>query len=211
MGGPLSRLLADLILENKFETRIQADREWKYHFNWSRLIDDTFMNWVDSEEQLQRFFGYLNSLYPPIQWTMEQEKDGKFHVFDIALIRTDGTVHTTVYRKPSTSDRYLHFTSFQAWHEKTAAIHKLTLRAVKYCSTQQLLDQEMAHITKVFTDNGFPVESIQKIISMRSHDKEAKESLEELDQNHEDNQTKKIFLRFSMLLIIQEPGKCFKT
>ena len=52
MGGPLSRLLADLVLENK----IKADREWKYIFNWVRLIDDTFMNWEESEEKLQNVF-----------------------------------------------------------------------------------------------------------------------------------------------------------
>ena len=67
MGGPLSRLLADLILENKIKNKIQADREWKYLFNWVRLIDDTFMNWEESEEKLQKFFEYLNSVYAPIK------------------------------------------------------------------------------------------------------------------------------------------------
>ena len=67
MGGPLSTVLADLILENKIENKIQADREWKYLFNWVRLIDDTFMNWEESEEKLQKFFEYLNSVYAPIK------------------------------------------------------------------------------------------------------------------------------------------------
>ena len=39
----------------------------------SRLIDDMFMNWVDSEAKLDDFFDYLNSLYPLIKWTMEKE------------------------------------------------------------------------------------------------------------------------------------------
>ena len=105
---------------------------------------------------------------------MEREQDGKFHVFDIALIWSGNVVQTSVYRKPSASDRYLHFTSAQAWHEKTAAIHTLTLRALNYCSTQQLLDAELKYITQVFLDNGFPLKSIQQIIEMKSHDKEAK-------------------------------------
>ena len=44
MGGPLSRLLADLIIENKIESKIQLNREWRRQFNWVRLVDDTFMN-----------------------------------------------------------------------------------------------------------------------------------------------------------------------
>ena len=112
--------------------KIKANSKWRKLFNWVRLVDDTFMNWVDSEEKLEEFFAYLNSLYPPIKWTMEKETDGQFHVFDISLIRNGNRVETTVNSKPSASDRYLHFTSAQAWHEKTAAIHTLTLRALNY-------------------------------------------------------------------------------
>ena len=117
-------------------------------------------------------------------------------LIDIALIRTGDTVQTTVYRKPSASDRYLHFTSAQAWHEKTAAIHTLTLRALNYCSTQQLLDEELAHISQVFLDNGFPLRTIQRIINMKLHNREAEYEVHHLDENHpatQDMDLSKIF------------------
>ena len=53
MGGPLSRLFADLVLENKVEKQILANREWRRTFNWVRLVDDTFMNWTDTPERLE--------------------------------------------------------------------------------------------------------------------------------------------------------------
>ena len=208
MGGPLSRLLADLILENKIESKIQAHREWKYLFQWVRLIDDTFMNWVESEELLQRFFTFINSLYAPIKWTMERELEGRFHIFDIALIRTGDTVQTTVYRKPSASDRYLHFTSAQAWHEKTAAIHTLTLRALKYCSTQQLLEEELNHVKQVFLDNGFPLTSILKIISMKTHHVTKKAKVMFNLMRCRLNLPQLISQEFFMHLTILEPGRC---
>ena len=70
----------------------------------------------------------------------------------------------------------------QAWHEKTTAIHLRTLHA---CSTKELFDQELSHITQVFMDNGFPLPTIQHIISMKSHGKEARglENLEEIHNN----------------------------
>ena len=98
MGGPLSRMLADLLIENKIEAKIKENREWKKFFNWVRLIDDTFMNWTDSESRLHEFFAYLNSRYLPIKWTMEKEMDDKFHVFDIQLIRSGNSIDPTVYR-----------------------------------------------------------------------------------------------------------------
>ena len=124
---------------------------------------------------------------------MEKEQDGKFHIFDIALSRSNDTVLTSVYRKPSASDRYLHFASAQAWHEKTAAIHSLTLRALKYCSTPQLLDKELKHITEVFLDNGYPLKSIQRIIALKSHSHS-----DQLDMDvHDDNHTTALDIDFS--------------
>ena len=66
--------------KKKSEARIEENREWKKSFNWVRLIDDTFMNWTESEPRFAEFFAFLNSLYPPIKWSMEKEKKGKFHV-----------------------------------------------------------------------------------------------------------------------------------
>ena len=84
MGGPLSRLFADLVLKNKVEKQILANREWRRTFNWVRLVDDTFMNWTDTPERLEQFYSFLNSLYPPIKWTKEVETQGSaFNIFDI--------------------------------------------------------------------------------------------------------------------------------
>ena len=187
MGGPLGRLLADLVLENKIEMKIQSDREWKHLFNWVRLVDDTFMNWVESNKKLHQLFLYLNSVYEPIKWTMEREKGNRFNIFNITLIRMGSEIQTTVFRKPSASDRYLHFTSAQAWHEKTAAIHTLTLRAINNFSNPELLDEELNHITQEFVENGFPYESVRRIIHMKIHNEESKQSVEELDENHIDS------------------------
>ena len=67
MCGPLSQLLADLLIENKIEMKIKSNRKWKKSFDLVRLIADMFMNWIDSEDKLEEFFAYLNSHYPPIK------------------------------------------------------------------------------------------------------------------------------------------------
>ena len=63
-GGPLSCLLADLIIENKIEAKIKANRRWKKSFNWVCLIDDTFINWVHTEARLDEFADYIPFTYP---------------------------------------------------------------------------------------------------------------------------------------------------
>ena len=71
MGGPLSRLLADLVLED-LESKIGMNRKWKHKWDWVRHIDDTFMCWDDSLEELEDFIQFLNSLHPKIKWTSEK-------------------------------------------------------------------------------------------------------------------------------------------
>ena len=163
MGGPLSRLLADLVLED-IESKIRANRKWKHKWDWVRYIDDTFMNWEDSLEELEEFITFLNSLHPKIKWTSEIEKDNQISFLDILIIRNGESSETTVYRKESCSDRYIHFSSTQAWQEKVAAIRTLKHRALTYCSNPTLLENELNHLLKVFLQNGFPNNTIQRIL-----------------------------------------------
>ena len=76
--------------------------------------------------------------------------------FDIQLITNRDRVDhgISIYRKPSASDRYFHFSSAQAWHEKVAAIHTLTLSSKLLCTAlvKDLLDLEISYIKQVFLD-----------------------------------------------------------
>ena len=57
---------------------------------------------------------------------------------------------------------------------------------LNYCSTVELLEQELAHITQVFLDNGFLLELIRRIIHMKCHHKEAK-AIQEREETHEEH------------------------
>jgi len=139
MGGPLSSLLADLVLENKIEATITAHPKWGKQWDWIRKADDTFMEWEGSQQDLDAFYAYLNTLHPTIKWTREIEENGKISFLDVQIIRAPTGIQTTVYRKPSASDRYTHFTTAQAWREKIITITTLRQRAETYCSTDELL------------------------------------------------------------------------
>ena len=56
----------------------------------------------------------------------EVEKDNKIAIFDILILGTDSGHLAMVYQKPTVSDRYIHYTSAQAWKEIASAIHTHT-------------------------------------------------------------------------------------
>ena len=163
MGGALSRLFADLIIENKIEKKIEEDTIWGEKWDWIRLIDDTLSCW-DSEDTFKEFFSFLNTIHPGILWTCETEVDGKLPIFDILIIRNGTSFDTTVYRKPSASNRYIHYTSAQAIQEKLGAIRTLRNRAIKYCSNDELLSKELSKLQDIFLQNGYPEKIIHRIL-----------------------------------------------
>jgi hypothetical protein len=164
MGGPLSGLLADLIIENKIEKQIATHPRWGKLVDWIRKADDTFLEWTGTLHDLNDFHTFLNSLHPTIKWTMELEKDNQIPFLDVLIIKSPPELLTTVYRKCSASNRYIHFTSSQVWSEKTAALKTLRRRAEDYCSTPHLLQEELQLLTQIFLQNGFPAQTIHRIL-----------------------------------------------
>jgi len=134
--------------------------------------------YIESEEVFLEFFEHLNNLHASIKWTYEVEKDNKIAIFDILILRTDLGYSTTVYRKPAASDRYIHYTSAQAWKEKASAIRTLKARAYEYCSDEELLAEELSHLLQVFVGNGYPANTVWRILYQ---DNKGKKNEVELD------------------------------
>ena len=65
----------------------------------------------------------------------------------------------------------IHFTSSQAWKEKTSAIRTLKARALEYCSDQTLLAEKLNHLKMVFIKNGYPENTVWRILYQESREK----------------------------------------
>ncbi|BHF84208.1 hypothetical protein SprV_0902735800 [Sparganum proliferum] len=106
MGSPVSGYLAEAVLQ-ELETRVF--RSYKPKF-WVRYVDDTFV--VLHRDAKKVFRGELNSIFPQIQFTMEEEKDGTLSFLDVRATRQeDGTLQTGVFRKATNTEKILHYNS----------------------------------------------------------------------------------------------------
>jgi hypothetical protein len=164
MRHPLGRFFADLVLENLRESKIRKHPRWGPIIDWVRMIDDTFLEWLHSDQDFNEFVQFLNGLHPTIQWTFEKEKDGTFNFLNVLIIRNQDSIETSVYRKPSAADRYIHYTSSQAWQEKVSAMKTLRHRAEEYCSSEDLKLKELSHLFQVFLENGYPSHIVHRYL-----------------------------------------------
>ena len=98
---------------------------------WKRYVDDTFVVWEHGlEYDLTSFLEHLNSLRPNIQCTCEVEEGGKLPFLDVQLVRNGSSLETSVYRKTTHTDRYLHYNSHHHPRVKVGIVKTLKDRAL---------------------------------------------------------------------------------
>ena len=94
---------------------------------WLRYVDDTFT--AVQHDEVNAFHHYLNGQNTDIQFTREVEENGKLPFLDYLVRRDDNSLRTTVYRKPTHTDRLLDESFCNPTSHKATTIRTLTRRA----------------------------------------------------------------------------------
>ena len=109
-------------------------------------------------------FIHLNSIHPSIQFTHESEIANQCLPFlDVLLERRDGgSLSTSVYWKPTHTDRYLDFALHHLPMLKAAVVKALFSSAKALSSCAVRLHDECSHINKALSANHYPREFIDR-------------------------------------------------
>ena len=153
MGNPLSPVVANIYMEH-FEELALESAEFK-PATWLRYVNDTFVIWNEGRDKLLVFLEHLNSIRPSIQFTMELEDDRKLPFLDVMVTRCEDRLSTSVYRKKTHTDRYIHFLSNHHDRVKRGVIQCLRSRATRICEAKDL-EAEEEHLRMTFRKNGYP-------------------------------------------------------
>ena len=88
---------------------------------------------------------------------MEPTQQGSLPFLDtLVSIQQDNTFSTSVYRKPTHTDQYLHWDSNQHITPKQSVFNSLAHRAKVVSSTKDQLDKEFLHIKSALHQCQFP-------------------------------------------------------
>ena len=118
-----------------------------------------------SSHHTNEFLEYINSIDEHIQLTCEdQREDGSMPFLDILITyEEDGSLSTTVYRKPTHTDLYLQWDSHHTLTSKYSMIGILHHRAKTICSSPQLLQKEEDHLHSTFSRCKYPTWALNRI------------------------------------------------
>ena len=161
MGSPISPIVANLFME---------DLEAKALFTaptpptlWKRFVDDTFI--IIKKSSKESFLQHLNSVDDNIHFTCEEpNEDGSIAFLDM-LITPDqnGRLNTSVYRKVTHTDQYLHRDSHHAISSKYSVVGTLFHRARTVCSTPDGLQKELKHLHQSLSRCNYPDWAINRV------------------------------------------------
>ena len=158
MGSPVSVVVAEIVMQNIEERALATCRQTIPL--WLRYVDDTFT--AVHKDEIDDFHKHLNEQHADIQFTGEIEEDGKLPFLDCLVSHDNNELRTTVYRKPTHTDRLLDESSYNPTSHKATTIKTLTRRAQLVCDTTDSLSDENKYLDRVFYKNNYNADFVRR-------------------------------------------------
>ena len=120
-------------------------------------------------ENIGPLLSLLNSLYESINFTIEREQDEKIPFLDLLLKRNNNKVEVSVYRKPTSTVRYIPQSSYTSFQHKMAAFNSMTYKLCRLPLNVVDYMAELKNIKRIDKINGYKSSKIDELV--RKHSK----------------------------------------
>ncbi|CAN7951161.1 unnamed protein product [Ixodes pacificus] len=130
---------------------------------YKRFIDDIFLIWTHTEEQLFIFIERFNRAHPNIKFTHEYSRTS-INFLDVTLSVEGNKLQTRLYRKPTDSQKYLHYHSSHPRHCKNSIPYSQAHRFRRICSEKQEFERNVADLRGVLLQQRYPAGVIEDAI-----------------------------------------------
>nr|VZH99637.1 unnamed protein product [Spirometra erinaceieuropaei] len=162
MGSPISGFIAEAVLQ-QLESLVFQHHRPKF---WARYVDDTFV--VIERDQVLTFKERLNSVFPDIQFTMEEKENNQPAFLYVLVCRKDcGGLKTKVFRKITNTTQILNFNSNHPICHKRSCVRTLFRRVETHCSEPEDKVAESQYLRRVFRVNGYPRNFVNQCLRKR--------------------------------------------
>ncbi len=154
LWSPLIRTSLDCWLWSSFEIK----HVYSYHLQpsiWLRYIDDIFLVWSHSREELDTFIQHLNVAHPTLKFTANSHNKSMDFLDTTVKVDTDSGLYTTLYTNPMDTHTYLHYTSAHPPHQKKSRPY-CQLVQVKRITKQSDYEINSEKSLNYYTLRGYP-------------------------------------------------------
>ena len=131
---------------------------------WWRYIDDIFMIWPHSVNELYSFLSGLNQFHTSIKFTYDMSQT-QVNFLDVLVTKDkDGHLATSLYTKPTDTHMYLHYDSFHPIQQKKSIPYSQAVRLRRICSTTDKYWEAANTLQQNLTARGYPKHLIKNAL-----------------------------------------------
>lgn len=132
-------------------------------FYYKRYIDDIFLIWPHSEQELLSFISDFNDAHPSISFS-HTYSTSTLSFLDVSISIVNDKLSTALYRKPTDRQQYLHFDSSHVKHCKTSIPYSQALRFKRICSEQSEFQKNCRTLKDALVKQKYPPQLIDDAI-----------------------------------------------
>lgn len=175
-GAPTYATLVLGYLEEKLFSNIQDRFGHDYDAfigkSWKSYLDDCFIIWDSSENQLKEFVNILNTLSTTLKFTMESDSN-MLPFLDVMVIKREERMIPDVYYKLTDTKQYLIFDSCHPRHTRNNIPYNLARRLCTIISDTEILELRLTKLQDLLFQRNYPIQLIQNgINNAKSHERE---------------------------------------
>ncbi|CAF2025721.1 unnamed protein product, partial [Rotaria magnacalcarata] len=157
MGSSFTLTLGNIFM-SEWQQKL-VEEQTKTGELYGRYIDDVFMTWNRSEEELRKLLDDANTWHSNIKLDYKINKSLPF--LDVLLTNNNGTLTTSVYHKPAAEPYITPFTSDHPRHVFVNIIKISLERTTRYSSTFEEFNNERRDVKLMLLYNGYPLTFIE--------------------------------------------------
>ena len=156
MGSKMSPSFASLfvgLLEHNIILNPSKNPYLPYMVNYKRYLDDLCFIWTSTEDKLIEFHNFMNIQNAHLKFTMAYDAS-KMNFLDILILHDQGSLSTSLYRKPTDRNSLLHGESYHPTPlKKSLPISQLN-RIRRICSSDTDFNVQRVQLEQRFLQRG---------------------------------------------------------
>jgi len=148
MGSPISGTIAELFLQHLEQIYIKPLVDTKHILFYTKYIDDILIIYDAETTDHDYLTQYTNTIHNKLQFNPKLESGGHINFLDLTITRRNTHIEIDIYRKPTTTDTTIHFTSTHPNEHKLAVYryHITRMLSLPFKTTQQQREWKLSYI-----------------------------------------------------------------
>jgi retron-type reverse transcriptase len=120
MGSPISGIMAEIFLQHIENTQLKQILDKNNIIFYTTYVDDRLIIYVTNKITPEAISDHINCIHPALQFSPTHEQNNTINFLHLTIIQHPSKIEIDIYRKPTTTDTTINYTSNYPTEHKMA-------------------------------------------------------------------------------------------